>query len=124
MYSDLKNISQFYSLHIPKTYVPSPDSDDYLNGFITRYFVQKSNDKSGFVFELEKDIFIDLVKNPYWATTQMRWRISGPLDAVYDDSGKIYDMGVRASNKASILLASETIKNVGLYLPNILQFYK
>jgi len=33
-------------------------------------------------------------------------------------------MGVRASNKAAISFAVKDIKNIGLYLPNILQFYK
>lgn len=124
MYSDLKNINQFYSLHIPETYVPEPDSDDYVTGFIVRYFVQKSNDKNGFVFELQHDIFSEMVKNPYWVSIEMRWRISGPLDFVYDEVGKISDMGVRASNKSSINIAAEHIKNIGLYLPNLLQFYK
>jgi hypothetical protein len=33
-------------------------------------------------------------------------------------------MGVRTSNRASIGLASNVIKNTGLYFPNILQFHK
>jgi hypothetical protein len=54
----------------------------------------------------------------------MRWRISGPIDEVYDLNGKLIDKGVVNSNKASLSLISLKIKNISLYLPNLRQFYK
>jgi hypothetical protein len=38
--------------------------------------------------------------------------------------GEVNDIGVRNSNKATISIAASKIKNIGLYLPNLLQFYK
>ena len=38
--------------------------------------------------------------------------------------GSFEDMGVEMSNRASISLASTKLKNIGLYLPNLFQFYK
>jgi hypothetical protein len=46
------------------------------------------------------------------------------LDMVYNDNGMVTDKGVFNSNTASIRLGAETLKNLGLYLPNILQFHK
>ena len=54
----------------------------------------------------------------------MRWRITGPLDVVYDTNGKLMDKGVIASNKSSLSIISLKIKNISLYLPNTKQFYK
>jgi hypothetical protein len=38
--------------------------------------------------------------------------------------GNVSDIGIRESNRAAINLAALKIKNISLYLPNILQFYK
>jgi len=124
MYKDLIKDKKIYSLNIPKTIVPSPTDDDYSNGVIDRFFTQKVNDYNGFVYEINSDTYNDLKSNPYWAIEIVKWRIKGPLDMVYNDNGMVIDKGVFNSNTASIRLGAETLKNLGLYLPNILQFYK
>jgi hypothetical protein len=124
MYSDLISDKKLFSLDVPKTIVPTPDSFDYENGFIQRFIVQKANDINGFVYEVNLDVYQNLSENPYWLTYNMRWRLTGPIDPTYKEDGTLNDMGVRASNKASIGLASIVIKNAGLYFPNILQFHK
>lgn len=124
MYTDLIKNSTFHSLSIPNTIVPKPTEEDYEIGSIDRYFVQKANDINGFIYEINLDTFQMLHENPYWISEIVRWRISGPLDAVYNDNGMIIDKGVISSNKASLFIASEKLKNIGLYLPNILQFHK
>jgi hypothetical protein len=124
MYNDLIKDKKLYSLEIPKTIVPSPTEDDYYNGVITRFFTQKANDVNGFVYEIDLDTYNDLKTNPYWLIDSIYWRIRGPLDMVYNDNGMVTDKGVFNSNTSSIRLGAETIKNLGLYLPNILQFHK
>ena len=124
MYSDLIVNKQMYSLNTPNTIVPSPTEADYRNGSIKRYFTQKTNDIHGFVYEINIQTYNELDLNPYWIITSIKWRIVGPLDIVYREDGKILDKGVRESNKSSILDGQKIIKNLGLYLPNILQFYK
>ena len=124
MYKDLIKDKKIYSLNIPKTIVPSPTDDDYSNGVIDRFFTQKVNDYNGFVYEINSDTYNDLKSNPYWAIEIVKWRIKGPLDMVYNDNGMVIDKGVFNSNTGSIRLGAETLKNLGLYLPNILQFYK
>ena len=124
MYKDLIKDKKIYSLNIPKTIVPSPTDDDYSNGVIDRFFTQKVNDYNGFVYEIDSNTYNDLKSNPYWAIEIIKWRIKGPLDMVYNDNGMVIDKGVFNANTASIRLGAETIKNLGLYLPNILQFHK
>jgi hypothetical protein len=124
MYKDLIKNKTIYSLDIPKTIVPIPTDDDYANGIIERYFAQKVNDINGFVYEINLDTYNELKLNPYWIIENIKWRLSGPLDVIYDNNGKITDKGVRNSNIASIAEGQKIIKNLNLYLINILQFYK
>jgi hypothetical protein len=124
MYKDLIKGREFYSLDFPKTIVPSPNDIDYENGFINRYFTQRVNDSNSFVFEMSLEEYNLLLENPYWTLAQMTWRISGPASTVYSNNGSITDIGVVASNAASISIVSSKIKNIGLYLPNLLQFHK
>lgn len=123
MYRDLVKDRIQYSLQIPPTTVPTPTEEDYELQFINRYFIQRVNDDNGFIFEVDETEYHNLQQNPYWKKLKMRWRISGPIDSVYDGVDLI-DIGVKKSNEGSIYEASRILKNIGLYLPNILQFYK
>jgi hypothetical protein len=124
MYKDLIKDKTIYSLSIPKTIVPSPTDNDYSNGMFDRYFAQRANDSNGFVYEIDLNTFNELKLNPYWLVEVVKWRLSGPLDIVYDENGKVTDKGVINSNNASISFGQRNIKNLNLYLINILQFYK
>jgi hypothetical protein len=124
MYKDLIKGRELYSLDFPKTIVPSPIDIDYENGFINRYFTQRVNDSNSFVFEINLEEYNSLLENPYWTLGEIRWRITGPTLPVYSNNGTMTDMGVVASNAASISIVSNKIKNIGLYLPNLLQFHK
>jgi hypothetical protein len=124
MYKDLIKDKTVYSLSIPKTIVPSPTDNDYSNGMFDRYFTQKVNDFNGFVYEIDLNTYNELKLNPYWLIEVVKWRISGPLESVYDMNGKILDKGVKKSNIDSIAFGQRNIKNLNLYLINNLQFYK
>ena len=124
MYKDIaKNIENF-TLQIPKTVIPIPTEFDYDNGFIRRYFIQKTNDSNGFVFEVSEEIHNELRDNPFWKVTDLKWRITGPKETVYNQKGELSDIGVEITNKQIINLTSKTIRNISLYLPNLLQFHK
>jgi len=124
MYSKIATNLNLFKLPNPKTIVPSPDETDYLLGFIRRYFCQKSNDSNSYIFEIDEQEYDKLNLSPFWKVVDIKWRISGPIDMVYNEVGNISDVGVKESNKAAINLAALKIKNISLYLPNILQFYK
>ena len=124
MYKEIaKNIENF-TLQIPKTVIPIPTEFDYDNGFIRRYFIQKTNDSNGFVFEVSEEVHDELRDNPFWKVADLKWRITGPKETVYNQKGELSDIGVEITNKQIINLTSKTIRNISLYLPNLLQFHK
>jgi hypothetical protein len=124
MYNKIAENIDLFVVNTPKTIVPTPTDDDYSIGFIRRYFVRKSNDENSFTYEIDKDEYKDYIDNPFWTTADIKWRIAGPLSPTYKDDGELDDRGVMNSNKAAIGLATHKIKNIALYLPNYLQFYK
>jgi hypothetical protein len=124
MYSKISTNLNVFKLDIPKTIVPEPAETDYEFGFIRRYFCQKSNDANSYLFEIDENEFRRLSESPFWVVTDIKWRISGPIERIYKDDGSLADIGVISSNKAAIAFGAFTIKNIGLYLPNLLQFYK
>jgi hypothetical protein len=123
MYSKLINIEKF-SIKTPKNIVPTPTDVDYQLGFIRRYFVAKTSDLAGFVYEVSENDYNHYLENPFFTTADIKWRISGPIEPTYKDNGELNDRGVRSSNKGAIGMANSKIKNIGLYLPNLLQFHK
>jgi hypothetical protein len=124
MYNKIAENIDLFVVNTPNTIVPTPTDDDYSIGFIRRYFVRKANDENTFTYEIPKDEYKEYIDNPFWVTADIKWRITGPLNPTYKDNGDIDDKGVMNSNKAAIGLATHKIKNIALYLPNYLQFYK
>ena len=108
---DKNDINKLYSDSI-KTHVPSPNDSDFKKGYITRYFAQKANDESSYIFEIDKDEYSNLVTNPFFLTVKLNWRLTGSIEQV------------KESNSKSVTFASTTLKSIYLYLPNTLQFYK
>lgn len=124
MYKDIaKNIEAFVVIS-PKTIVPVPTNNDYELGFIRRYFVKKINDENGFIYEVSEEKFNEYIHNPFWQGDSIKWRIRGPIEKTYKSNGELDDMGVLNSNKAAISRTKSKLKNIELYLPNLLQFYK
>lgn len=118
------NIAKNLSVKI-SAYSPQLNNTDYQRGYVTRYFIQKVNDKAGPIFELSKTDIGSIRTNPLYNTTSLRWRITGPKQPTYNPkTGEMLDMGVHESNKKSIELASTTMPNLKLYLPNTFQFWK
>lgn len=124
MYKDIAKSTDLFVIKYPKTIVPSPKESDYEIGFIRRYFIRKANEPDGHIFEVDSTVYVEYTKNPFWSGDTIKWRINGPLVAVFNNKGEIEDKGIAESNKASIGLASEKLKNIKLYLPNLLQFYR
>jgi len=95
-----------------RTYVPKLVEADYLRGYVYRYFVRSTNDSSYPIFEITSKEYSRLIRNPFYVGAKVRWRIRGNKDEV------------KESNRVAIRLASDNIKNLSLYLPNLLQFHK
>ena len=107
-----------------KAFIPTPSEFDYKKGFIRRYFVQKTNDKSAPITEVNSFNFGRYKNNPYYTLAFLTWRIKGPKTTEYNEDGSIMDKSVSESNRIAISLVKDTMPNLKLYLPNLLQFYK
>ena len=124
MYKDLLKEGELFNLQLPITIVPIPTQEDYILGYIRRFFIKKVNDSNGHIYEVSSNVYGEYVENAFWAAENIKWRIAGPIETTYKDNGEIEDRGVRSSNKAAIGRVSAKLKNIGLYLPNLLQFHK
>ena len=124
MYKNLIRNSEKFNLQIPQTSIPTPTAQDYQLGFLYRYFLQKANDENAYVYEVSEEIYNSYDPNPFWNKVMVKWRITGTAEPIYENNSKLKDCGIINSNKAALGIASLQIKNISLYLPNLLQFYK
>jgi len=124
MYRDVATSLDLFVVKYPETIMPTPKEIDYEIGFIRRYFVRKSNEPEGYIFEVSEPVYVQYTRNPFWKGDTIKWRISGPVDIVYNKRGEVEDKGIIESNKSGISSASTILKNIKLYLPNLLQFYR
>lgn len=94
------------------TSIPKPKKINFTRGYITRYFIQKSNDTSAPIYEVSADNVTSYANNPLYVTVSLDWRLTGEKSEI------------KKSNQISIRLASKVIPKIGLYLPNLLQFHQ
>ena len=99
---------------IPKVvaYLPDISDPDYEAGYVNRNFVQKVNDDNSIIIEVDDASYVEIQSSDYYKYVSIRWRLTGTPQEIMD------------SNKNSIKLVSDKIKNLKLYLPNLLQFAK
>lgn len=95
-----------------RAYVPKLQENDYLRGYVYRYFVRSTNDSIAPIYEISPKEYSQLIRNPFYVGAKVRWRLTGNPNEV------------KESNRIAIRLASDKIKNLSLYLPNLLQFHK
>lgn len=95
-----------------QAFVASPIADDYKKGYLQRYFIQKASDASGYIYEVEKYYYTEVLSNPFFKGVVLKWKISGNREEV------------REMNRKSVSYASKDMKALSLYLPNYLQFHK
>ena len=118
-----KSISKFREVKI-KTYIPTPTDVDYQRGYITRYFIQKINDKTAQIYEIKSDNFSKFGENPFWNAVSIRWKISGKDQTTYNQDGTVKEYSISESNSRSIGTVKDKMSSLKLYLPNLKQFAK
>jgi hypothetical protein len=122
MNDDLNNIVRYSYLNrklgmnftIPTiiAYLPELTNDDYTRGYVVRNFVQKVNDDAATITEIDGNNHTEIQANAYYKIVKIKWRLIGTPQEIMD------------SNKASIGLVISEMKNLKLYLSNLLQFAK
>lgn len=109
-----------FNLNLPNTFLPSPNSKDYNNGFIYRYVVSKINMSE--ITEVSSDIY-DKIDSNFFKKVKFKWRITGSINNKYE--GKmLVEQGVVDFNKKQITDINKTITGIDQVYTNYLQFYK
>jgi N-formylglutamate amidohydrolase len=111
-YNRLKVLDRSFVPVKTKTFIPSPTDDDYKRGYITRYFVQKTNDKNAPIIEVNSKGYSNYNNNPFYTTSSLDWVVVGEVSLVEE------------SNLKSIRFASQKLKALTFYLQNLTQFLK
>jgi hypothetical protein len=113
-YSKLALDSNLSRVSVPKilAYIPNVTEDDYLNGYIERYFVQKVNDINAPIEEINGNDISEITASRYYIVTSITWRLIGSPQEIMD------------SNSQSVREGAKTIPNLSYYLSNLLQFAK
>lgn len=106
-----------------KQFTPRPVKSDYDRQVITRYFIQKANDKDAVIYEIDYGQKSKFLNNPTYSFAEIEWKVSGDSESKIIDSYEL-EVSVKQMNKLSINSVSHIIPNLKLYLPNLLQFYK
>jgi len=101
------------SLPIIVSYEQMPTENDYMAGYIFRYFIRKRNDSNGIITEVSKQTYDNFLNNASYVTLRMRWKISGTNSAE-----------VEQLNQRSINYSQETISNIDTYVRNLTKFYR
>ena len=92
------------------SYSPILDEMDYKNGYFIRYFSQKTNDKNGYIYEVDSTTYTKLIENPFYTSVSLRWRISGTNEEIAQ------------SNSKSVSLVAKIIPALPKRLGNLFQF--
>jgi hypothetical protein len=111
-YKEIAHLGSEFNQTNIVAYIPKPIDIDYNRGYITRYFIQKSNDPSSVIYEIRKKSTSKFSTNSFYNVVSLDWRIKGSPSEV------------KKSNSASVRIASQSMRNIQLYLPNLLQFHK
>ena len=113
-YSKLSLDKNLPKVSVPKVlaHIPTITDNDYLNGYIERYFVQKVNDINAPIEEINSNDINEITSSRYYTVTNLTWRLAGTPQSIMD------------SNSQSVREASKMIPNISYYLSNLLQFAK
>jgi hypothetical protein len=119
--NNTRNISfDGISTNFPVYKKPSPNANDYLNGYINRYFVKKINDNT--IYEVDSVGYAD-VSNTLYTKSSLSWKITGrPKNS--NDGKTVTDIGVISYNSYSISVLEKTIPGIRNILRNTVEFWR
>jgi|APGre2960657404_1045060.scaffolds.fasta_scaffold59652_2 hypothetical protein len=107
-----------------------PTNDDYTNGFITRHFAYKRNERNQFFVEVDKkqtiDYYVDRMgMNQYlYGLFDITWKLTGPEFDIKNSEGNIIEFGVVDTNKRTVARLSREFPILAVVLNNPKQFSK
>jgi len=103
----------------------SPTPNDYINGFITRYFAKKLNVEGIQIFEISQQDYNDVLNNTnkylsLYQVISLEWKITGPN---YDNNDNPISptYGVMDTNKRTLEIKEKEMPGIKKYFENRLK---
>lgn len=97
-----------------------PSSNDYAQGFFTRYFIQDKRNQA--VIEVTKERYTTLKNLPHISTETVIWNLTTPVENI--NKGPYIYFGSESKNKDAVVEAEKTIKNLNQYIKSYSEFVK
>ena len=111
-YNKIKKLKNFNLNSEPIPFKSNITNNDTKRGYITRYFVQKTNDNFAPIIEVSKPNYIIVEKNPLFKSAKLKWRIDGTKEEI------------KNSNRASISEHLSKVPQLKNRLVNLLEYSK
>ena len=120
-YKQLKTIT--VQTQTPQSYTPIVNQNDRIAGFITRYFIKKTNESKIIEIDLQQynAYLAKRIDKNLYQTIAIKWIITGPLETQYKNGVEI--PSVMQQNLNAIRVAQETMPGINIVLANPIQFY-
>ena len=106
---------------MPHLVLPTVTKSDVENGFITRYFVRLSNDKS-YTVEVDENQFSQFNSNQRFTTAMVNWKIVGKKETISLTNG-IKINGVEDINRIAVSQVDLTFGGLLHYITNYLEYW-
>jgi hypothetical protein len=92
-----------------RAHIPEPTYTDFRKGYIVRYFIQRINDDSALIYEVNETDYLKFSLDPFYTAVNIDWRLTGSYQIIEE------------SNSKSVKFGSKKMKSLIFYLPNYLQ---
>lgn len=102
-----------------------PVNTDYSNGYMIRYFAHKRNESK--IIELTKDLYgkvgtDDGLDKIIWEKFQIKWKVSGPDNDIFDSQGNITQSGIIDTNIRTVQSLTDDYPALKDYLTDFREF--
>jgi len=111
----------------PLPFFPQPNESDYQQGYFTRYFTKKINDKGiDTLREIDLQTYSKINEgspeyNSYiWKTTKCKWILTGNIDDTIINGVVI--KGIKTTNYNLVLRASQLVEGLEYFIKDYTQF--
>ena len=108
---------------VPAAYYPTPQKENYQEGFIIRAFAKRISDDNSGIIEVEEGQLFTLKQNIFYKTTVIKWRITGDKYNIMDGN-RVDVTGASEYNYDQRTRANNIIPGIVDKLPDLLQFYR